>query len=183
MSRLAPDIPELHGVPENCSIALVRERIQQRAPIATDMADRSDRVCLRSRHRRNSEAGQLFGGVGAVLGAAIGASASIWCFFKVIVPWRARRILPSIIEHADDHTLDQVRHADESLRRMLKASNGTKPVAPTRRRADAGQSVCRNVDTRSDLIHLTLVPRRERAASEPRDRPAFAPRRFGEVSP
>ena len=63
----------------------------------------------------------LFGGVGAVLGAAIGASASIWCFFKVIVPWRARRILPSIIEHADDHTLDQVRHADESLRRMLEA--------------------------------------------------------------
>ena len=63
----------------------------------------------------------LFGGVGAVLGAAVGASASIWCFFKVIVPWRVRRILPSMIEHADGHTLDYVGHADDSLRRMLDA--------------------------------------------------------------
>ena len=63
----------------------------------------------------------LFGGVGAVLGAAIGASASIWCFFKMIVPWRARRILPSLIEQAGGHTLDDVRDADESLTRMLEA--------------------------------------------------------------
>ena len=63
----------------------------------------------------------LFGRVGAILGATVGASAAIWCFFKVIVPWRARRILPSIIEQADGHTLDDVRHADERVKRMLDA--------------------------------------------------------------
>lgn len=63
----------------------------------------------------------MFGGVGAAFGTVVGASASVWCFFKVIVPWRARRMLPSIIEQADGHTLDHVRHADESLKRMLEA--------------------------------------------------------------
>lgn len=63
----------------------------------------------------------LFGRGGAILGAAVGASAAIWCFFKVIVPWRARRIVPSIIDQADGHTLGQAGHADESLRRMLEA--------------------------------------------------------------
>ena len=68
-----------------------------------------------------TQGGALFGRVGAVLGTAVGASASIWCFFKLIVPWRARRILPSIIEQAEGHTLDDVQHADERVRRMLDA--------------------------------------------------------------
>ena len=70
----------------------------------------------------------LFGGVGAVVGTVAGASAAIYGFFRVILPWRARRVLPSVIDRARGNTLDDVRHADESLRRMVDAYNRREAV-------------------------------------------------------
>ena len=120
MSRLAPDIPELHRVPDAArSLVYVKAfstAIRSRMTWLTGAIAFAFGVGIGA-----TEGGALFGRVGAILGTTVGASAAIWCFFKVIVPWRARRILPSIIEQADGHTLDQARHADERLRRMLEA--------------------------------------------------------------
>jgi type VI protein secretion system component VasK len=120
MSRLAPDIPELHRVPE-AARSLVYVRALSSA-IRSRLTWLAGAIVVAFGVGIGATQGwTLFGGVGAVLGTAVGASASIWCFFKVIVPWRARRMLPSMIDQADGHTLDHVRHADESLRRMLDA--------------------------------------------------------------
>jgi len=60
----------------------------------------------------------MFGTAGAVLGVAIGAGASIWCFFRAVLPWRVRRLLPSVIAQADNTTLEEVRKADDRVKRM-----------------------------------------------------------------
>ena len=119
MSQIAPDIPELEHVPDAIrSIVYVR---------AFNHAVRSPLTWLIGAIVVAAGAGiglssgrALFEGVGAVAGAAAGALAGIWCFFRVVLPWRTRRVLPSAIEHAaGDHTLDQVREADERLKRMV----------------------------------------------------------------
>lgn len=120
MSRLAPDIPELHRVPEAARSLLYVSAFSSaiRSPVTWLVGASVFALAVGIGAAQGSA---LFGRVGAILGTAAGASASIWCFFKVIVPWRARRILPSMIDQADGHTLDQVRHADESLSRMVDA--------------------------------------------------------------
>jgi hypothetical protein len=120
MSRLAPDIPELHRVPEAARSLLYVSAFS--SAIRSPLTWLTGAIVLAFGVGVGATQGRaLFGWVGAVLGTVVGTSASIWCFFKVIVPWRARRILPSIIAQAGGHTLDHVGHADESLKRMLEA--------------------------------------------------------------
>src|SRR5262245_52719185 len=68
-----------------------------------------------------TQGGARFGTAGAVLGTAIGAAAAVLCFFKLILPWRARIVLPSVLDLAQLRALDQVRRADESLQRIADA--------------------------------------------------------------
>jgi hypothetical protein len=122
MSRIAPDIPELRQLPE-----AVRSLVYVGAlssATRSPMTWLTGAIVFALGVGVGATAGRaLFGGVGAVLGIAVGAAASIWCFFKVILPWHTRRLLPSVIEQADSNTLDRVRHADENLRRTIDAYN------------------------------------------------------------
>jgi len=118
MSRIAPDIPELERVPE-----AIRSLVYMRAfngAIRSPLTWLTGAVVVVAGAGAGLTAGRaLFGGVGAVAGAAAGVLAGIWCFFRMVLPWRTRRVLPSAIEHAAaDPTLDQVRQADERLKRM-----------------------------------------------------------------
>jgi hypothetical protein len=122
MSRLAPDIPELHDVPEAARSLVYVSALN--TAIRSPLTWLIGAIVFASGVGIGATQGwALLGGVGALLGATAGASASIWCFFKAIVPWRARRVLPSVIEQADGSALDRVRHADENVRRMIDAYN------------------------------------------------------------
>ena len=122
MSRVAPDIPELQQVPE-----AVRSLVYMGAlnsAIRSPVTWLTGAIVFAFGVGVGATVGRaLFGGVGAVLGIAVGAAASIWCFFREILPWRARRVLPNVIEQTDGDTLDRVQQADESLRRMIDAYN------------------------------------------------------------
>ena len=96
----------------------------------------------------------LFGGVGAVAGAAVGALAGIWCFFTVILPWRTRRVLPFVIDRAGGRTFDEVRLADERIKRMIDAAS----------RRDAGRLAGRRTGARP-----RVPPESRRLPPESRD--------------
>ena len=66
----------------------------------------------------------LMGVAGAVLGTIVGAALAVLCFFKLLLPWRARRVLPSLTNETELEALDHVRRADDSLKRMAAAIEG-----------------------------------------------------------
>ena len=120
MSRIAPDIPELEHVPE-AARSLVYVSALNRA-IRSPLTWLTGAIAIAAGAGIGLTAGRaLFGGAGAVVGTAAGALAAIWCFFTVILPWRTRRVLPSVIDQAGGHTFDQLRLADENFRRMIDA--------------------------------------------------------------
>lgn len=120
MSRLAPDIPELQRVPEAArSLVYVRALLAaNRSPLTWLTGAIVFAVAVGGGARLGSA---LAGAAGGLLGTALGAAAALWGFFQVILPWRARRLLPSVIDQVDGTTIDQVRQADENVRRMVDA--------------------------------------------------------------
>lgn len=120
MSRVAPDIPELQRVPEAArSLVYVQALLAaNRSPLTWLTGAIAFAAALAFGARLG---GTLLGTAGAVLGTIVGAAVAVWGFFRAILPWRARRLLPSVIDQADSGTLDQVREAEENVRRMAGA--------------------------------------------------------------
>ena len=120
MSRVAPDIPELRRVPEAArSLVYVQALLAaNRSPLTWLTGAIAFAAALAVGARLG---GTLLGTAGSVLGTIVGAAVAVWGFFTAILPWRARRLLPSVIDQADGGTLDQVREADENVRRMAGA--------------------------------------------------------------
>jgi len=119
MSRIAPDWPELQQVPEALrSIAYMRALNRAiRAPLTGLMGAAVFALCAGV---GATEGRALFGRTGAVLGTVAGAAAAILCFFKLLLPWRTRAVLPSVLDPAQLSALDHVRRADESLQRIAE---------------------------------------------------------------
>jgi hypothetical protein len=117
MSRIAPDLPELQRVPEALrSIAYMRALNRAvRTPLTWLIGAAVFALCAGV---GATQGGAYFGTAGAVLGTAAGGAAAIVCFFKLVLPWRARIVLPTVLDPAQLRALDQVRRADESLRRI-----------------------------------------------------------------
>ncbi len=122
MSRIAPDIPEPQRVPEAArSLVYVRALLAaNRSPVTWVTGAFVFAAALAVGARLGNTVG---GAAGAVLGTALGAAAAVSVFFKVILPWRARRLVPSVIDQADGGTLDDVHQTDENIRRMVDAYN------------------------------------------------------------
>ena len=119
MSRLAPDIPELQDVPAAARSLVYMSALNGaiRSPLTwlTGIVLFAVGVWIGT-----AQGWALFGGLGAMLGAAVAAAVSAWCFFTVILPWRARRLLPSAIAQMDPKILQRVGLADDSLKRMIE---------------------------------------------------------------
>ena len=120
MSRIHPDLPELQPVPEALrSIAYMRAMNRAvRAPLTWLMGAAVFALCAGV---GGTQGGARFGRAGTVLGTAAGAAVAILCFFKLILPWRARVVLPSVLDPAQLRALDHVRRADERLQRIADA--------------------------------------------------------------
>jgi hypothetical protein len=126
MAPIAPDMPELQQVPEALrSVAYMRALNRaMRSPLTWLLG----LVSLAAGVGIGATQGRaFFGGLGAVLGTTVGAALAMLLFFRVILPWRARRVLPSLTDQTELSALDQVRRADESLRRMAGVIEGGKP--------------------------------------------------------
>jgi hypothetical protein len=120
MSRIDPDLPELQQVPEALrSIAYMRALHRAvRAPLTWLIGVAALALCVGV---GATQLGARFGRIGAVVGTAVGAAGAMLCFFKLILPWRARVILPSVLDPAQLRALDHVRRADERLQRIADA--------------------------------------------------------------
>ena len=101
MSRIAPDIPELQHVPDALkSLVYVRAfSAAIRSPLTWSIGAVLLVVCVAV---GVTLATTVIGGIGALLGTIVGASAAAWAFFKVILPWRTRQLLPAAIAAARD---------------------------------------------------------------------------------
>ena len=123
MSRIAPDIPELQQVPEALrSIAYMRALNRAiRSPLTWLLGVALFAVGIGAGAIQGRA---VYGTIGALVGIAAGAAVAALLFFKLVLPWRARRILPSVTDEGELKALDHVRQADESLKRMAAAIEG-----------------------------------------------------------
>lgn len=119
MSRIAPDIPELQQVPEALrSIAYMRALNRAiREPMTWLLGGAVFALAAVV----GANLGSGFGKAGAIVGTVVGTALALLLFFRMILPWRARRVLPSVTDLTQLSALDQVRRADASLKRMADA--------------------------------------------------------------
>jgi len=96
MSRIAPDIPELEAIPY-VTRSLVYAQAWQLA-IRSRLTWVMGGILFGAAVGIGANQGSaLLGSFGAVFGTLLGAVAGAWCFFKLLLPWRARRIVPEVI--------------------------------------------------------------------------------------
>ena len=62
---------------------------------------------------------RLFGIVGAMAGASLGAAVATALFFRILLPWRTRRLLPELLRRSDPLILEPIARADEAMARMI----------------------------------------------------------------
>ena len=119
MSQIAPDIPELRAIPESARAIVYTGAISAaiRSP-ATLIPGAL--LLLLSTTIGGSQGYQLFGIVGATAGAVVGAVAAAAFFFKILLPWRARRLIPELLRQADSVTFEPIARADAALGRMIR---------------------------------------------------------------
>jgi|SRR5215471_5288200 len=131
MSRIAPDIPELQQVPESLrSVAYMRalnRSIWTPLPWLLGALAFAVFVGIGVTQGRT-----LLGTTGVVIGALGGTALAALCFFRVILPWQARRVLPSLTNVDELRAFDQVRRAQDSLDRMADMIEGRERPGPKR---------------------------------------------------
>ena len=118
MSRVAPDLPELRRVPEAARpfVYLSAMHRARRSP-ATWMTGAL--VVGVAVGIGANQGYALFGKPGSILGILAGLVLGVVGFFKLNVPWHARRLVPSVIEQESCGVLTAVREADEKVRRIV----------------------------------------------------------------
>ena len=118
MSQIAPDIQELRAIPESARGIVYTGAMSAaiRSPITLISGAL---VLLLATTIVGTEGYRLFGIVGAMAGAPLGAGAAAALFFKILLPWRTRRLIPKLLEQADSVTFEHIARADDALARMI----------------------------------------------------------------
>jgi hypothetical protein len=118
MSRIAPDIPELRVIPE-AARGIVYTSAMSAAIRSPATLISGALLLLLATTIGGTQGYRLFGLAGAVVGAPIGAGAAAAFFFKLLLPWRTRRLIPELLLHADSVTFEQIARADDVAGRMI----------------------------------------------------------------
>ena len=135
MSQIAPDIPELEHLPHALrSIAYLRaENRALRSPLTLLLGA----AVFAFGVYIGATQGARIGTLGAILGTAAGFALAFVCFFRVILPWRTRRVLPSVTNNPEElKAFDHLRRAEEGLKQVAAAmerqDSPKKPRGPER---------------------------------------------------
>jgi hypothetical protein len=118
MSQIAPDIPELCAIPKSAR-AIVYMSAMSAAIRSPATLIPGALLLLLATTIGGTQGYQLFGIVGALAGAPLGAGAGAAFFFKILLPWRARQLIPELLRQADPPIFDQIARADDALGRMI----------------------------------------------------------------
>ena len=118
MSQIAPDIPELRAIPESAR-AIVYMGAMSAAIRSPATLIPGALLLLLATTIGGTQGYQLFGIVGAMAGAVVGAGAAAAFFFKILLPWRARRLIPELLRQADTPAVEHIARADDALGRMV----------------------------------------------------------------
>ncbi len=118
MSRIAPDIPELRAIPESARaivyVGALSAAIRSPATLVSGAL-----LLLLATTIGGTQGYQLLGIVGGMAGAPLGAGAAAVFFFKILLPWRARRLIPELLRQADPPAVEDIARADDALGRMI----------------------------------------------------------------
>jgi hypothetical protein len=58
------------------------------------------------------------GPVGIIVGGAFGAIGATLIFYRLLLPWRARHLLPIVLQQQDPGMFDELVRTDDAIRRM-----------------------------------------------------------------
>ena len=95
MSQIAPDIPELRAIPQSAR-AIVYTGAMSAAIRSPATWIPGALLLLLATTIGGMQGYQPFGIVGAMAGAALGVGAAAVFFFKILLPWRTRRLIPEL---------------------------------------------------------------------------------------
>ena len=118
MSQIAPDIPELRAIPESARAFVYTGAMS--AAVRSPATLISGALLLLLATTIGGTLGyRLFGIAGSMVGAPLGAGAAAAFFFKILLPWRARRLIPVLLAQTDSATFDHISRANDALGRMI----------------------------------------------------------------
>ena len=119
MSQIAPDIPELRTIPESARAFVYMSAMSAAIRSPATLIPGALLVLLATTIG-GTQGYQLFGIVGAMVGASLGAGTAAAFFFKLLLPWRARRLIPDLLRQADPPAVEHIARADGALARMIR---------------------------------------------------------------
>ena len=120
MSQIAPDIPEFRDVPYAARGMLYMGALAAafRSP-AVLIAGAV--LLLLTPAIGGTEGYRLFGILGAVIGVLLGVLTAATVFYKIVLPWQARRLLVTLLRETDPRTYQDIGRTSEGIARMISA--------------------------------------------------------------
>ena len=118
MAAITPDIPELRHVPASARPLVYMRALGAavRSPWTWVYGFAAFALLMAAGAIQGT---LLFGATGGVVAGSAGAAVALWLFLKMILPWRARRFVPSALQQMDPAQLEALKRADDDVRRMV----------------------------------------------------------------
>ena len=118
MSQIAPDLPELRAIPE-AARGIVYISAMSAAIRSPPILMAGVSLLLLAAGIGGTQGHRLFGITGGLAGAILGAGAATVLFFKILLPWRARQLIPELLRQTDPRSFDHLARADDAIGRMI----------------------------------------------------------------
>ena len=134
MSQIAPDLPEFRDVPHAARGILYMGALA--AAIRSPAVVIAGAVLLVLAPTIGATQGyRALGILGAAIGVLLGVVAAAGVFYKIVLPWQARRLLVTLLRGTDPRTYQDIGRTSEAIARMAGAyrqrESGQTPPPPS----------------------------------------------------
>src|SRR5688572_21063117 len=120
MSQIAPDIPEFRDVPHAARGILYMGALAAAIRSPAVLISGASLLMLAPAFG-GTQGYRLLGIVGALIGVTLGVVAAATVFFKIVLPWQARRLLVTLLRETDPRTYQDIGRTSEAIGRMAGA--------------------------------------------------------------
>lgn len=120
MSQIAPDLPEFRDVPYAARgmlyMGALAAAIRSPAVLIAGVG-----LIVLAPAIGGTQGYRLLGIPGALIGVLLGLLAAATLFYKIVLPWQARRLLVTLLRETDPRTYQDIGRTSEAIARMAGA--------------------------------------------------------------